>query len=199
MRIGLFVPCYRGQVRLEHMRAHSRNREWAIMNDHEVGDLDAQTCHIDVSRNAAVALARSYECDRLLMMDADVGVPVSHCGLAHLMRLMDEASAAVVGSVVLRRTGAVNVFDDGRSVGTGLILLDIRQLARFEPPWFQPRYTPDGSDLAASGDIAFCRLVRARGMRVVVDDALPTVHVGEALHQFSSPAAVMPGSRDGAP
>jgi hypothetical protein len=199
VRIGLYVPCYRGVVRLEHMRSHTDNREWALSQNHEVGELDTQSCHIDPSRNEVVALAVEHGVDRLLMMDADVGVARPANGLAHLMARMDETGAAAVGAVVLRRTGSPNVFDDGQSVGTGLILIDLHQLKRIAPPWFERRCSPDGTDVRVTGDIAFCRLLRARGLRVVVDDALPTVHIGEAVHQFSPPATVMSGSRDGAP
>lgn len=199
MRIGLFVPAYRGSVRLEHMRTHTRSREWALSEGHEVGDIDTQMCHIDQARNYATKTALEYDCDRLLMMDADVGVEYPSNALGHLMSVMDETAAAVVGAVVLRRTGTPNVFDQDQSVGTGLILIDLRQIVRIDPPWFQPRYSADGSEAVCTGDIAFCRLVRARGMCVVVDSTLPTIHVGEQLHKFSAPAAVIAGFRDNAP
>lgn len=199
MRIGLYVPCYRGSVRIEHMRTHTRNREWALGQGYEVGDLETQSCHIDPSRNAIVLLAIEHQCDRLLMMDADVGVSGQVVALEHLMRRMEETGAAAVGSVVLKRSGEPNVFDDGKSVGTGLMLLDLTQLGRINGGWFQRRTSIDGTEVTVTGDIAFCRLLQSRGLTVVVDDALPTVHVGEALHQFSPPVAVITGSRDDTP
>lgn len=199
MRIGLYVPCYRGTVRIEHMRAHVRNYDWALSNGHEVGEFDTQSCHIDPSRNEIVSLSIAHECDRLLMMDADVGVLTSHNALAHLMRRMDETGAAAVGAVVKCRTGEPNVFDSGTSVGTGLMLVDLHQVRRIDGNWFTRRTSPDGTEVTCTGDIAFCRLLLSRGLTVVVDDALPTVHVGEVLHQFSPPAAVNAGFRDCAP
>lgn len=201
MRVALFVPAYRGSVRIEHMRTHEWNREYARTAGIEIGTLDTHNLHIDEARNRACIDAMGHECDRILMMDADCGVasPHENVALRHLMRVMDETGAAAVGAAVLRRDGKPNVFDDGQSVGTGLMLVDLRQLAKIDPPWFQRRVSVDGSETSCTGDIAFCRLLRARGMRVVVDDQLPTIHVGEAVHQFSSPAAVMPGSGECAP
>ena len=199
MRLGLYVPCYRGSVRIEHMRTHTRSYLWALDNGHEVGEFDTQSCHIDPSRNEIVRLALEHDCDRLLMMDADVGVAYPHNALAHLMARMDETGAAAVGSVVLRRTGTPNVFDSGESVGTGLMLVDLHQIRRIDGNWFTRRTSLDGAEVTVTGDVAFCRLLQSRGLTVVVDDALPTVHVGEALHQFSPPEAVTSGSRDCAP
>lgn len=183
------------------MRTHEWNREWARTAGVEVGTLDAHNLHIDEARNRALVDAMRFECDSILMMDADVGVdrPHENVALRHLMERMDETGAAVVGSVVLRRTGTPNVFDEGHSVGTGLMLIDLRQVARIDPPWFQRRVSPDGTETVCTGDIAFCRLVRSKGMHVVVDDALPTIHVGEWLHVSATQAAVKPGNRDSAP
>jgi hypothetical protein len=194
MRIGLYVPAYRGSVRLEHMRSHTDNREWALSQGHEVGEFDTQSCHIDEARNLIVKMAIGYDCDRLLMMDADVAVERPANGLAALMSIMDETKAAAVGSVVLRRTGEVNSFDDSQSVGTGLMLVDLHQIGRIGGAWFQRRVSADGSETTCTGDIAFCRLLRARGMRVVVDDSIPTLHVGEQYHKFSPPRAAISGT-----
>ena len=202
MRVVLFAPAYRGLVRVEHMETHRWNCEWARDAGVEIGTIYTHNLHIDESRNAALKMAQEHAADRIYMMDADCGVhrPHENVALAHLMRVMDETGAAAVGSVVLRRDGQPNVFDDGQSVGTGIMLVDLRQLAKVSPQpiWFQRRVSADGSETACTGDIAFCRLLRARGLRVVVDDQLPTIHVGEAVHQFSSPAAVMPGSEESA-
>lgn len=199
MRVALYVPAYRGTVRLEHMRTHEWNREYARSAGIEIGTLDTHNLHIDEARNRAMVDALGFECDRILMMDADVGVQQPHVNnaLAHLMKRMDETGAAAVGSVVLRRNGEPNVFDDGQSVGTGLMLIDLRQVAKVSPPWFQRRVSPDGTETVCTGDIAFCRLLRAKGLRVVVDHGLPTVHVGEAVHV--SPAVSVTTDRDCAP
>ncbi len=195
-RVALYVPAYRGTVRIEHMRTHEWNREWARTAGIEIGTLDTHNLHIDEARNRAIVDAQGYECDRILMMDSDVGVdkPHENIALRHLMMTMDMTGAAAVGSVVLRRNGQPNVFDDGASVGTGLMLIDLHQVARIEPPWFQRRISADGTETVCTGDIAFCRLLRAKGLRVVVDNGLPTVHVGESA--YVSPSAGVMADRD---
>ena len=202
LRIGAFTPCYRGQVNIEHAYALLRDMAWALGAGHAYSPFRSSGCSIERARNWAVVQSLRCEHDLLLMMDADVATVSPVSGLERLVGAWRRTRAAVVGAVVMLRGGArANVVadpqtghmlrDDGIEVGTGLMLVDVRQVARIAPPWFRTRYSDDGTQVVASEDIAFCRLVRARGLRVEIEETLETQHLDEVGMLYSPPAAEM--------
>lgn len=193
MKIGHFIPAYREVVRaqvafnmLENL-ASLKAQEEAYGGHIEYYPWYRSSCHIVRSRNAALRTAIDRDYDFLLMQDSDCFLRMGHGGgLTHLLRTIGETSAAAVGAVfVCRDQGRVNCSParPGRvyegEVGTGLMLIDVRQAAAVEPPWFVLQLDETGEVVELSEDIYFCRRLRESGKRVVVDYTLPTGHVHE--------------------
>jgi hypothetical protein len=201
VRIGVFTPCYRGTVRIEQSYSLVRDVAWGMRVGHDVMPFHMAGCSIERARNYAVAHALERECDLLLMQDADVYVAGGESGLERLVGRWEETRAAVVAAAVPSRRGdflncdpqnEIGVFEG--DVGTGLMLVDVRQVG--EGPWFRYHYSEDGSLVVCGEDIAFCRLMRKRGRRVIVDSTIPTGHVDEA-HLLHNPGAGIDGRRIG--
>lgn len=140
---------------------------------------------IDKVRNRAVARALELECDLLLMVDSDVFVP-GGCGsaLASLLGTMSHTGAAVVGGVYAcrgKRQMAVepahpNKIYEADEVATGLMLIDLAQIAKVPRPLFLTVLSEDGMSHRESEDVYFCRKVRQYGLKVVADYTITTGH-----------------------
>lgn len=195
MRIGWFCPAYRSTVRIETAYTLVRDALWCEANGHELLPYYRANCVIDAARNYALRTAIDSDLDLLVMVDADVYALAYEGAVAHLLAAWQRnLEPAVVGApVVTRREGAaLNVTADG-DVGTGLMLIDVRQLRQLAGPWFVTQLDDQG-EVALGEDLAFCRRVRDSGLRVVVATEVETGHVGDQHLRFSPSAAAMPTS-----
>lgn len=186
LKIMHFIPCYRSTLRIESAYSMVRDCTWAQRSGHEITPIYVAGWSVERARNHALRMAIDSKMDLLLMQDADV---FADNGLAELVfSWRGNAKPAVLGAPVpLRGKDAVNclpylpgeVFDG--VVGAGLLLIDVKQLANIQPPWFTVRYTEDGTGIDCGEDIGFCRLVRDAGLRVLIDARIKTGHVGDAV------------------
>lgn len=195
MKIAHFIPAYRSALHIESAYTLVRDAMWCEWHEHELLPFYRATSSIDVARNYALRTAIEHGCDLLVMMDADVFVPGPSSAIEPLIAAWEATGAAVVGAPVVtrRNDGAVNVTPEG-DVGTGLMLVDVAQLARVPAPWFRTTLDERG-ELRCGEDIGFCQLVRQHGLRVHVATEIATGHADErvlayAPDQFSQPGAV---------
>lgn len=145
---------------------------------------------IDRVRNTGVRIAYENAADLLLMQDADTfALQPAFGSLESLHATMSKHDAAVVGAVVCVRNGQRMNAEPARpreayegEVGTGLMLIDLRKLAELPRPWFRTIIGPDGEQVKESEDIAFCRLLKRKGYRVIVDYTFPTGHGYSSIH-----------------
>ena len=182
------MPCYRSTLHIEAAYSIVRDAVWATRAGHEIQPYYRAGWSVERARNHALKTAIANGFDVLLMQDADV---FAVGGLEHLVQRWEEcARPAVLGAAVpLRRNAAMNcepyrpgeVFEG--VVGAGMILIDVAQLAHVPPPWFTVTFAPDGSEVETGEDIAFCRLVRASGLRVMIDANIVTGHADEIIHR----------------
>lgn len=188
LAIAYYVPCYRGQLRVETAYTMVRDALWAQSQGHEIQPFHRSTCSIDAARNYGLGVAIRADADLLLMIDADVYVQPPASGLALLVARWRETGAACIGAAVPSRRGGLNCDpprgSDGAPVfpgvvGTGLMLIDVRQVRSISPPWFTTTLTPDGERVQTGEDIAFCQLAQRRGLTVLVDSTVPTGHMDE--------------------
>lgn len=195
MKVGIFTPCYREQVHIGTAYMLARLCVSLVGAGMRPDPFYRASACLDASRNWAVNEARARECHVLLMVDADVFTTEP----TFLADMLDEikAGAAVCGAAVMTRDGRENTAGDG-SVGTGLMLIDLRKLADLPQPWFRTELDERG-ETRTGEDIAFCRRVTAHGRRVATLRSFQTSHVGESHFQFSPAAAVTAAPRDGDP
>jgi hypothetical protein len=184
LSIAHFMPCYRGPLQIEAAYGLVRDAAWAGMNGHDFAPFYRASFSVECARNYAVEHAAA---DLLLMQDADVyASDVSALGL--LVERWQETGAAVIGAAVATRRRDLlvancepyvpNACVEG-VVGTGLMLIDLRQVRALPAPWFRVEYNATGSEVVVGEDIGFCRRVRAAGLRVLVDSTFRTVHIDE--------------------
>lgn len=185
MKILHFMPAYRGMVQMEAAYSMMRDMFWAMRNAHEFVPVYRNSMWVQRTRNWALKGAIENGYDLLLMQDADVFAD----GCTALQRLhstMHEWSGAVVGASYMHRGGQKMNANPARpgevyegEVGTGLMLIDVKALAKVPGPWFELTLNEAGTDVACGEDIHFCRHVKAHGLRVLVDATIPTGHIGE--------------------
>jgi hypothetical protein len=196
VRIGHFTPAYRSTVHVEHSFSTLRDFAWCVENGHEMVPFYVAGFSVERARNFALRQAINFDCDLLLMCDADV---FAESALASLVRTWEtngrhallapldvrERPAVVGAAVPTRRRGVMNCepYQPGKIcegvVGTGLMLIDVKQVKKLSAPWFRVELSGDGTEVACGEDIYFCRRVREAGMRVLVDATIPTRHVDE--------------------
>jgi hypothetical protein len=194
MKIGHFIPAYRETLAIQTAHGAIRDALWAQDNGHELLPFSWSVTGIDRARNKAIKDALSMECDLLYTCDNDVFARPPVSGLASLFAAWErEDRPAVVGAAVITRTHALNVNAQG-DVGAAMLLIDLKQIATINPPYFVTLLSDDGTELACGEDFAFCRLLRANDLRVVLDTTTPTGHVAEQRLYFQPPEAVTPGT-----
>lgn len=189
------VPAYRGRLHALVAQGMARDAHWCARSGWSYTSAYINLGQLDVARNNMVRAARDAGCDLLLMQDEDVFGADDVGVLERLVGTMQRTQAAVVGAVCRARDGKhVNccvgasrqtglppdgaVTFEGR-VGTGAMLVNLRDLAAKPMPWFRFINSPDGLALAVGEDFGFCDDVRAAGHRVIVDAGIRTVHAEE--------------------
>lgn len=186
MRIGHVIPAYGQRVHVQVAMALAREAAWCEANGHTHVPFFVDMIGVDRARNVAVSTALRVQCDLLLMQDADTYALPEHnySAIAALMR----HGAAVVGCAVASRNRDRMNCEPARPgetyegiVGTGLMLLDLRELAAVPRPWFRYQVAEDGESVAMGEDLYFCHRVREAGHRVVVDYSVPTGHVASVV------------------
>lgn len=194
LRIAHLLPAYRATVHPEVAIGMSRDatvcaeRKWI----HMPFCIDAHG--IERVRNTGVRMAVERQADLLLMQDADTfALPPAFGALDPLWQTMQKHDAAAVGAAVVVRNGQTMNVEPARpgesyegEVGTGLMLIDLRKLADLPRPWFRTELHDDGERVRCSEDIAFCRLLKRAGHRVIVDYTFPTGHGYSSVHATAS-------------
>jgi hypothetical protein len=196
MKIGHFIPAYRQDIKVTVAYSLAHDLVWAMQAGHDLQPFFADFGQIERARNWAVKHAIAKGCDLLLMQDSDVHVICG--GLGRLYRTMMQTSSSVVGALICCRDGEKMNAEPARpgeiydgEVGTGLMLIDLRQVSKALPlPWFSFKYNEDHTDIETGEDIAFCRAVTAAGLRVVVDATIETLHYDERPLVYQPPGAV---------
>lgn len=170
-------------------------------------------------RNMALELALKSDAEYMLMQDADVYVPEGVVVLP-LLEHLQTAGAAMAGVPVgLRRmtdTGEVipnvrpaqkdqpifgAVYEADR-IGTGLILVDLAQIAEiaqdYQGPWFARTYDDARQSVPDYGeDIFFCEVLRAHGKSIIVDGTIRAVHVRQDHDTLDSARAIFQARGNG--
>lgn len=208
MKILHFVPSYRGRVHAGVAQAMTLDVGWAASRGFGYQSLFLDVSGIDIARNRAVKHARDIGADLLLMQDEDCfGADPSISTLGVLFDVMRRKDAHLTAACFLARVdaaggsqtsivdtytpiGAADQHGDVEvsSIGTGLMLVDLRKLRDMPLPWFWFTQNADGTDWAEWEDRRFVQMVRDRGGRVFVAGSHPTVHVGERRPTFQGVA-----------
>lgn len=186
MKLLYFIPCYRGIVRAEIIADVVLNFQFCGVRGWDVQLLRVDMAGIARARNNAVEYAFNMDADLMLMQDYDCFGVEPKGSLHHLVNAWEAEAAAAVGAVIAcrgrdkvnaepARPGQRYVAD----VGTGIMLVDMRRLADLPRPWFTCDLSDDGTQLAMSDDIGFCRRVKAHGRRVIADYTFSTGHCAE--------------------
>lgn len=189
MKLLHAIPAYRQSVKVQLLPdALATFAECDRVGD-QYGFHFVDIPHVARARNLIVRAALAGGVDLLLMQDADVYGTMEAPVYRYLRETLIETGAAAVGAAVAMRNvdrrlncrpAHVNDVYPGE-VGTGIMLIDIRQLRDLPLPWFEYELTPDGTGCATGEDISFCRLLLSRGYKVIVDSRAPTTHVAD-LH-----------------
>ncbi len=196
MRIGHFIPAYRQAIHPSVADQREDDAVWALSNGHSWQRMWLDVFSCDLARNMAIETALRTECDYLMMQDADVwahdpGNPTMAAPALPL--LMETAEATGAGAVAAicalrRRDSRVNVepFRPGEvylaeKVGTGMILIDIRQIRKiseaYKGPWFARTYKDSRqTELDVGGDVFFALALRQHLVQVAVDGRIATHH-----------------------
>ena len=199
LKLAVGTPAYRGVI------ASAQAKMWIQFGGHAarlkdqskldlvmIGDVDV--CGVERARNILVEYAIQYSADWLIMVDSD-----TYCGGRALIdMIMDlDQECAMVGAIVRTRgRGDMNAYywDDASkkhhaadynnfapgvryqevdAVGGAVIALNLQRL---KPRMlFFPYYRDDGS--AISEDLYFCKRLRERGEKILVDTKISTWHI----------------------
>ena len=186
MKIGFYVPCYREQIDIHVSYEQVRAERWCNSHGHELIPWHGTSTNVARLRNEAIKQAREFDCDRLIMVDADCYSNTVTGLLGNLMLSMDDTGAAACGAVFACRKGdRVNcepaikrrVYEG--EVGTGAMLFDMRQLERLPLPWFVDELNEDGTERVCGEDIYCCRYLNECGFSTFVDYTIDTSHRAE--------------------
>lgn len=201
MIIGHFTPSYTpispgqtAQILREESVLHGRlgydYRWWS----EECSD-------IVMLRNRALAQAIEWGCDYLCMQDSDIQSRSSVGAIALLLETARKTDAAMVAAIcgLRRKPACANVEPckpgevyKATKVGTGLVLIDCKQVATIKERWFDKSYSEDGTSIDVGEDIWFCQVLDRAGMSIYVDGRVPTTHAMKDLETLDYPGAAMP-------
>lgn len=206
MIIGHFTPSYTpitpgqtAQILREENTLHTRlgyNYRW----------WSEECSDIVVVRNRALKHAIDTGCDFLCMQDSDIYSKSSLGAIAPMLATARETGAALVAAICgLRRIPIRSNVEPSRpgevyeaeKVGTGLVLIDCKQVAEAESQerWFEKTYNHDGTAVDIGEDIWFSRWLRDEGLTIYVDGRVPTTHARKDLETLDYPGATAVGGK----
>ncbi len=180
------VPSGRGEMTTAAAESYGHVVAFCARNGIEHTMLRPENCFVEDSRNQAVQTAIKSGFDLLLMQDPDVAFG-SQAFPQLWFRLKHEGPAAV-GAVVRRRGRSVRLnaatakpgcVHQHVEIGTALMLIDVKQLAEVDGPWFRRETNATGTRTIVGEDIAFCRKLKAAGLNVLADFTFSTEHRDE--------------------
>lgn len=193
MKIGLAIPAYRQSINVQTAYTWAQDSMSALELGWHPVNIWVDNSGIPRARNVIVETAVKAGCRLLLMCDSDTFPDVQEGGLKHMWHVMQQEQAAVVGAAVVTRNGSRVNCEPSRpgevypgEVGTGYMLIDLFKLRELPRPWFVHRDTPDGLRVECGEDIAFCRLAKEHGHRVIVNYALPMAHADQSCSRTFS-------------
>lgn len=198
MKVAMISPDYGGFCSTANKMTNGSDRLWLKENGHEELVFAIDAVDIASVRNKALEQAIRQNCDRLLMVDSDVGMEGGNSSLQWLMPTMTEHDAAVAGvPVMLRRAevlpngqhkNTVNCSPiyagqvyQGR-VATGIMLIDVKKAAELDKPYFLDVRNDDNTQRTTTQDMYFCDKLKQRGYKVYVDFRAGTVHTARPLY-----------------
>lgn len=196
MKIGHFIPAYRQTIHPSVADQREQEAIWAKTHAHSWVSAWLDVANGDLARNRAMAMFAAHEVDYLMMQDSDLWAcnpdnPLQAvAALPALLETAQRTGAALVGAICgLRRSNApanVYPFKPGEvyaadRVGSGMILIDMRQVAKigetYQGPWFARTHSDDRcTELDVGGDIFFCEVLRGHGCALFVDGTIATSH-----------------------
>lgn len=199
MIIGHFTPSYTpispgqtAQILREESVLHGRlgydYRWWS----EECSD-------IVMLRNRALAQAIEMGCDYLCMQDSDIQSRSNMGAIVLMLETARSTGAAMVAAIcgLRRKPVCANVEPcrpgevyEAEKAGTGLVLIDCKQVAGIKERWFDKSYTDDGTAIDVGEDIWFCQVLKRNGMSLYVDGRVPTTHAMKDLETLDYPGAV---------
>ena len=192
MKVGWWVPTYRGGLSMEAIRQKDLDRAAVIDAGGEFVWWYSMSCDIARMRNEALEHARKIGCDYLFMMDDDIFSP-GDSPLAMLLETAKANDATLTGAICgLRRIQLETVAPNcrplklgevyqGERIGTGMVLIDVRRISKlaenYTGPWFGRTYKDERQTLADFGeDFFFCAVLEQAGHSIWIDGRVPTVH-----------------------
>lgn len=207
MKIGHFTPSYTpispgqtAQILREESILHGRlgyeYRWWS----EELSD-------IVVIRNRALAQAIEWDLDYLCMQDSDIHSKSSMGAIVLMLETARTTGAAMVAAIcgLRRKPHTANVEPchagtvyEAKKAGTGLVLIDCRQIAEAQndnSQWFGKTYGPNGTTIDVGEDIWFCQRLRDAGLSIYVDGRVPTTHAMKDLKTLDYPGAATASSK----
>jgi len=161
-----------------------------------VNIIPEQGCYVQRNRWAAAKKAVEHNMTHVLYVDTDMGFRPDA-----LLRLLAHKKPIVGANYWTRsfpmystikmpgtdgptqETRSMNVEEiptelfECFSVGTGLMLVDVRVFKALPQPWFQVTHQPDGS-LQYGEDVWFCKHARDNGFSVWCDPNIEVEHLG---------------------
>ncbi len=203
MRIGHFTPSYT-PITPGHIA--QLLREEATIHDRlgfEYQWWSEECSDICVVRNRALARAIDEGLDYLCMQDSDIFSKSSLGAIAPMLSTAKETGAAMVAAICgLRREPIRSNVEPSRpgevyeaiKVGTGLVLIDCRQVAAAieadnTDRCFDKLYNEDGTAIEVGEDIWFSRWLRNQGLTIFVDGRVPTTHARKDISTLDYPGA----------
>lgn len=192
MKIMHWIPAYRGQV-LAHI-ACQLLLDAGALNRRKIGYMPWWTDSSDLPRARTEALQKAVDdgFDYLVMQDSDIYCPAGS-PVELLLETAESTSAALVGAICgLRRIRLQQVAPNvrpfqhgqvyqGDRVGTGLVLIDVRQVRQwsreYNGPWFARTYKDERQTVLDFGeDFFFCAICHRMGGRIWIDGRVETIH-----------------------
>lgn len=150
---------------------------------------------IDVNRNSSVKKAIELGADYLLQIDADNGCPYGVSPVDQLSRVVEANPKCVAAFGVYYRVNlndpddrtflATSQRDDRKLVpmtdwpsegGAGMLLIDVKKIAKLDPPWFSAIRSEDGCEIEMSEDVYFARYLQANGLECRAAFTFPVIH-----------------------
>ena len=193
MRIGIAIPL------TKHLEGEFFRNFIDVLNEvidkHEVEVITRVGDSLDRNRNELVKTAILKECDYVWFIDSDQIIPKGT--LDRLLSLIQEKKVGIVSGmyftrmppnlpVIRKRVGELfeAIFDykgitevDG--IGFGCCLADISIFKEVNFPWFEFKYEEvSGFPHYFSEDLTFCKKLRNKGIKILVDTDLVISHIG---------------------
>lgn len=184
MKVAVAI-CSGDMVHAPFMQSLALMMAECVANGIEIALSNIRASEICYGRYIAAHTALQLDCSHLLFIDSDMKFPSDA-----LRRLLAHQKDVVGITYSQRRSprGFTHLSLDGsqmipgplfevRSLGCGLMLIDIKVLQKLNPPYFWPvfypnRALPDGSHAHASEDVVFCEEARTQGFHLWCDGAL---------------------------